>query len=75
MKYKVLKKGISQREGNRLVEREVGKVIDVAEPGASRFVARGLIEPFVGVRPDEDEGRKGRRARRRAQEASEVSDD
>ena len=74
MKYKVLKKGISQREGDRFVEREVGDLIDVAEPGASRFVARGLIEPVVEP-VVEGEGRKSRRGRRRGQETSEVTDD
>ncbi len=78
MKFKVMKKGISQREGDRHVERDVGDVIDVAEPGASRFVARGLIarsaeEPVL--EGESLEGRKSRRARRRTQEASEVTDD
>jgi len=55
-KYRVLKDGISQRQGNELVERLVGEVIEVSEVAAPGLIAEGYIEPVAG-----SGGRKPRR--------------
>jgi len=44
-KYKVLRNGITQREGDKTVYRWVGDVIEVSEETAAWMVPQGFIEP------------------------------
>lgn len=46
-KYRVLKGGLSQREGpeGRLVDRAVGEIVEVSSEAADGLVEAGYLEP------------------------------
>ena len=50
MKLKVIKDGVTQREGDKIVARKIGETIELTPEAAAHLLGRGLVEQ-PGAKP------------------------